>query len=121
MCRQLFKFQNFFSIGNEEQPLLLCVVYSVKLSNSLTVPNKLKQHLITNHSRLESKDQNSFKRPMTKSHNLYKSNTVIYSPLYQSKYNSYIAFSFINIFRLNKKSHYTFFLFMFNTIFRQNV
>lgn len=55
----------FFWTGNEEEPLPLCVVCGEKLSNSSMVPSKLKRHLSTNHSHLESKDQNYFKRMMT--------------------------------------------------------
>jgi len=55
----------FFWTGNEEEPLPLCVVCGEKLSNSSMVPSKLNRHLITNHSHLESKDQNYFKELMT--------------------------------------------------------
>ncbi|KAL4121592.1 hypothetical protein QTP88_014077 [Uroleucon formosanum] len=55
----------FFWTGNEEEPLPLCVVCGEKLSNSSMAPSKLNRHLITNHSHLESKDQNYFKELMT--------------------------------------------------------
>jgi len=50
---------------NKEEPLPLCVVYGEKLSNSSMDPSRLNRHLSTNHSHLESKDQNYFKRLMT--------------------------------------------------------